>query len=261
MRVHISKILSTCFFHSRRLRKLRPLIDTASTQRLAFILSRVDYCNAVLAGLPTSTFASYECRCPLCGRCYIAHTCQRYYEVTTLASDCLSDPLQTVCSYAWRSQRNKFFVSNGYNNTDLVIARTTSASFSNEDWIRYPSHQDKIWRQSFLCCWTAWVDCSFRRYKEHPPNKPSRHTFLYWRIRIKQFSRLYYVRRFSTIIRGCKMRHINGVYVLTYFTYQSVYKACLSHFTAKLYTSQYTRLVCPTSLPNCTPISIQALAG
>ena len=55
MRVHISKILSICFFHLRRLRKLRPLIDTASAQCLvsAFILSRVDYCNAVLASLPT----------------------------------------------------------------------------------------------------------------------------------------------------------------------------------------------------------------
>ena len=51
MRVHISKISSTCFFHLRHLRKLRSLIDTAFTQRLAsaFILSRVDYCNAILA--------------------------------------------------------------------------------------------------------------------------------------------------------------------------------------------------------------------
>ena len=62
MRVHISKISSTCFFHIRRLWKLRPLIDTASAQRLAsaFILSRDDYCNAVLAGLPTSTHASLQ---------------------------------------------------------------------------------------------------------------------------------------------------------------------------------------------------------
>ena len=62
MRVHISKISSTCFFHLHRLRKLRPLIDTASTQLLAsaFILSRVDYCNAVLAGLPTSTLAPLQ---------------------------------------------------------------------------------------------------------------------------------------------------------------------------------------------------------
>ena len=62
MRVHISKISSTCFFHLRRLLKLRSLIDTVSIQRLAsaFILSRVDYCNTVIAGLPTSTFSSLK---------------------------------------------------------------------------------------------------------------------------------------------------------------------------------------------------------
>ena len=38
------------------------MINTASAQRLAsaFILSRVDYCNAVLTGLPTSTLASLQ---------------------------------------------------------------------------------------------------------------------------------------------------------------------------------------------------------
>ena len=62
VRVHISKISLTCFFHLRRLQMLRQLSDTASAQRVAsaFILSRVDYCNAVLAGLPTSTLASLQ---------------------------------------------------------------------------------------------------------------------------------------------------------------------------------------------------------
>ena len=75
--------------------------------------------------------------------------------------------LQTVCAYARRLQRNPSFVTNGCNNTDLVIARTSSASFSNDDRIRHPSHQDKIWRQSFLCCWTSRMERSPRRYKEH----------------------------------------------------------------------------------------------
>ena len=45
IRVHICKILSACFFHLRYLRKIRPLIDTASAQRLTstFILSRIDW--------------------------------------------------------------------------------------------------------------------------------------------------------------------------------------------------------------------------
>ena len=58
----ISKLSSIFFFHLRRLRKLCSLIDTASTQRLAsaFILSRIDYYNTVLAGLPTSTLAPLQ---------------------------------------------------------------------------------------------------------------------------------------------------------------------------------------------------------
>ena len=34
---------------------------------------------------------------------------------------------------------------------------------------------------------------------------------------IKQFSRLYYFQRFWTIFRGCKMRLINGVYLLYFY--------------------------------------------
>ena len=62
MRVHIRKLSSIFFIHLRRLRKFRPLIDTASAQRFvsAFILSRFDYCNAVLGGLPTSKLAPLQ---------------------------------------------------------------------------------------------------------------------------------------------------------------------------------------------------------
>ena len=59
MRKHIGKMSSICFFHIRRLRKLHPMLDQSSAQRLvsAFILSPIDYCNAVLAGLPATTLA------------------------------------------------------------------------------------------------------------------------------------------------------------------------------------------------------------
>ena len=116
-------------------------------------------------------------------------------------------PIGFASNLVRRSQRNQSFASNGYNNTDLVISRTSSASFSNDDWIRHPSHQDKIWRQSVLCCWTARVERSFRRYKKHCrlvilQTSHQDTIFLYWHFRIKQFyfSRLYYVRHFWTIL-------------------------------------------------------------
>ena len=59
MQKHIGKVSSLCFFHIHHLRKLHPMLDQSSAQRLvsAFILSRIDYCNAVLAGLLATTLA------------------------------------------------------------------------------------------------------------------------------------------------------------------------------------------------------------
>ena len=54
MRVHISKIVSAGFYRLRRLRQLRHVLNRERRQKLvsALILSRVDYCNSVLVGLP-----------------------------------------------------------------------------------------------------------------------------------------------------------------------------------------------------------------
>ena len=59
MQKHIGKVSSICFFHIRRLRNLRSMLDQSFAQRLvsAFILSHIDYCNDVLAGLPATTLA------------------------------------------------------------------------------------------------------------------------------------------------------------------------------------------------------------
>jgi hypothetical protein len=57
MKQHVNKIASVCYFHLHRLRQLRRLLGPDVMKMLvsAFILSRLDYCNAVLAGLPKST--------------------------------------------------------------------------------------------------------------------------------------------------------------------------------------------------------------
>ena len=62
MRDHIAKIASSCFYHIRRLRQLRRIADQPMLQRLvsAFVLSRIDHCNYVLAGLPHTTLASLQ---------------------------------------------------------------------------------------------------------------------------------------------------------------------------------------------------------
>jgi len=60
---HITKVTSTCFFHHRRLRKLSRILDIGDRKRLvcAFVLTRIDYCNSVLAGLSDSALAPFQC--------------------------------------------------------------------------------------------------------------------------------------------------------------------------------------------------------
>ena len=57
MKQHIAKTVAVCFYHIRRLRQIRSRVGQEVTQQLvmAFITSRLDYCNSLLAGLPRST--------------------------------------------------------------------------------------------------------------------------------------------------------------------------------------------------------------
>ena len=53
-RAHVAKLCSSSYFMLRNIRKIRRYLDTDSTITLvqALIVSRVDYCNSVLAGAP-----------------------------------------------------------------------------------------------------------------------------------------------------------------------------------------------------------------
>jgi hypothetical protein len=62
MRDHVSRTAQACFFHLRRLRSVRQLLGRDVTIQLvtALVFSRLDYCNAVLAGLPASALAPLQ---------------------------------------------------------------------------------------------------------------------------------------------------------------------------------------------------------
>ena len=64
MRSHISRVTRMCFYQLRHLRPIRRQLGRQVTQRLvsAFVFSRIDYCNSILAELPASTLAPLQ-RC------------------------------------------------------------------------------------------------------------------------------------------------------------------------------------------------------
>jgi len=62
MRDYISRTCQSCFYHLRRLRSIRKLLgrDVMIQLVCAPVLSRLDYCNSVLVGLPASTLAPLQ---------------------------------------------------------------------------------------------------------------------------------------------------------------------------------------------------------
>jgi len=57
MKWHVSMVAASCFYHLRCLRQICRRAGKEVTTQLviAFIASRLDYCNSVLAGLPQAT--------------------------------------------------------------------------------------------------------------------------------------------------------------------------------------------------------------
>jgi len=63
MKHHVNCVTSNRFFQLRRLRQIRRVAGPDVITRLvsAFVLSRLDYSNAVLAGLPQTTLRPRQC--------------------------------------------------------------------------------------------------------------------------------------------------------------------------------------------------------
>jgi len=57
MKQHVSKVAATCFYQLCRLRQIRRRVgrDVILQLVIALVIPRLDYCNSVLAALPSST--------------------------------------------------------------------------------------------------------------------------------------------------------------------------------------------------------------
>jgi len=62
LKQHVNKVVSSCYYRIRRLWQVSHCVGQDVMKQLAstFILSRLDYCNSILAGLPKSTIATLQ---------------------------------------------------------------------------------------------------------------------------------------------------------------------------------------------------------
>ena len=59
---HMRNVSKTGFYHLKNIARVRPFLSLASTEVLmhAFISSRIDYCNALLSGLPNKSISTLQ---------------------------------------------------------------------------------------------------------------------------------------------------------------------------------------------------------
>ena len=62
MQRHIGKVTNVCFYQLRTLRQIRNYVSRTVMAQLvmSLVITRIDYCNSVLAGLPVWTLASLQ---------------------------------------------------------------------------------------------------------------------------------------------------------------------------------------------------------
>ncbi len=62
LKEHIAKIARSCRFALRNIRKIRPFLTEYAAQLLvqSLVISRLDYCNALLAGLPSNLYKLFR---------------------------------------------------------------------------------------------------------------------------------------------------------------------------------------------------------
>jgi hypothetical protein len=82
---HVTNICKNCFFHLRKIARIKEYLSTSDIQTLvhAFITSKLDNCYSLLYGLPKFIIAVTECAKLCCPKQQIAGS-KKYDHITPL---------------------------------------------------------------------------------------------------------------------------------------------------------------------------------
>jgi len=158
MKEHVSKVASSCFYQVRRLRQIRHLVGLEVTAQLVsvFILSRLDYCNSVLAGLPRCTTEPLQRVLNAAARLILNH---RLHEHITPALQQLhwlpidyriTYQLCLIMHLVHTSRAPQYLLDC----VQTVAHSSRRPGLRSSDTLHQAEVQNQVWRARFLLCWT-----------------------------------------------------------------------------------------------------------
>lgn len=96
---HVSHVVKTCFYHIRCLSKIRPYITrkAAASIAVSLVLSRIDYCNSLLFGLPNAQIKRLQAAQNAAARIVTKSRCRDH--VTPILKELHWLPVQQRCEH------------------------------------------------------------------------------------------------------------------------------------------------------------------
>ena len=154
---HVNKVARTCFYHIRRLKQVRKLLrpDVAAKLIASLVFSRLDYCNAILAGLPRSTIAPLQRVQNAAARLDIARLGPRDHVTPTLTDrHWLPVEQRIVSADASSSYRTSAILSSQLRQRISRHHFTSSSALHQQSTLRTPAHASEVRRTFVFVCRT-----------------------------------------------------------------------------------------------------------
>jgi hypothetical protein len=155
MKKHVSKVANVCYYHLRRLKPIRRILGRQITTSLvnSFVLSRLDYCNSVLAGLPKSTIATLQrvqnaAARLICGLSYRDHVTPALYELHWLPIEQRVTFKLCVLMHLIHTGRSPSYLSELVTSTSSIASRSRLRSASSRRY-EQPATRLKLAERSF----------------------------------------------------------------------------------------------------------------
>ena len=175
MKKHISVLTRTCFFYLPRPHQVRRTVGREVTQRLvsAVILSRLDYCNAVIAGLPDATNRPLQgiqnsAARLIAGVSSPEHIIPVLHQLHWLPVEYRQVQLGVLMHHIHRGQRPHCLSDS----VQLVVAATTQPGLrsASSAMYRMPTLKTCFWKTSVQPCWCSCMDIQHPSRPQHTLN-------------------------------------------------------------------------------------------